>query len=168
MLTVTQKKHDHSGNDIVIGYFDSLEDIYNHFKVIYKWEMWRIAERFSHDPCERFKTTVWSMDYCYVVTNYKGIRYGRSVIQDAFRKIHGYGCYRYWHGGVFHSRGSHYRRIKTTQERRINAGRIAEEGEPPIRGSRLPKILPSYWDDVQHTDYKDRSWKRYRSQQWKQ
>lgn len=58
-----------------------------------------------------------------------------------------------------------YRRHPATQAERRQAFAVAEEGEPPIRGSRKFRQLPTYWDDLARTN--QRSWKRQRRTQWR-
>lgn len=53
-----------------------------------------------------------------------------------------------------------HRRISTTQERRAN-----QDGW--CRAARRSHVLPNAWDDITRRDIDDRSWKRYRLQQWK-
>ena len=60
---------------------------------------------------------------------------------------------------------SSYRHPKTQAERR-KAFRLADEGEPPIRGPRLPNHLPNLWDD-RVRPLNQRSWKHFRKTRWK-
>lgn len=55
------------------------------------------------------------------------------------------------------------RSIRTTQELRMIAGVLPEEGEPAWRGVR--RNLPTAWDDL--FPHRDRSWKRHRRTRWK-
>lgn len=56
-----------------------------------------------------------------------------------------------------------YRRIGTTQERRVNQDNW--DGQIRVRGRR--RQLPSAWDDIHRNDYDDRNWKRHRRTQYK-
>lgn len=59
-----------------------------------------------------------------------------------------------------------YRRPRTQSERRLSFV-IKEDGEPAIRKSRRASGMPTFWDDLPRKGWRDRSWKRYRSHQWK-
>lgn len=61
----------------------------------------------------------------------------------------------------------YWRRPRTQAERRLNQrdSEAREWGEPPIRGRRSSKALPSSWDDISRD--KQKSWKKQRSTQWK-
>lgn len=78
--------------------------------------------------------------------------------------VHGIRC---WRGG-----GSYHRRPGTHSERRDTAFHEAYdedclEYEVKIRGRRRHKSLPTSWDDLSKSDWKAKSWKNYRSHQWK-
>ena len=68
-------------------------------------------------------------------------------------------------------RGYH-RRVFSQAERRETAfhERYDEdclEYEVRIRGKRRHKNIPTLWDDLSLSDYRKKSWKNYRSHQWK-
>lgn len=56
-----------------------------------------------------------------------------------------------------------FRHPRTHNEQRANAGRLAEDGEPPIRGRR--KHLVTAWDDIYRR--KQHNWKRQRKTRWR-
>ena len=84
-----------------------------------------------------------------------------------------YGRYRFWNGqGPVpytgkHGTGHWYRRIRTFGEHRAAVGVVREAGEPAFRAARTRHNLPSAWDDQRVVARKDRSWKRFRTTQWK-
>lgn len=63
--------------------------------------------------------------------------------------------------------GNAYRHMRTWSERREGCFVDFEAGERPPRSARSPSSLPTVWDDVVRSDYRNRSWKHYRKQQWK-
>lgn len=69
------------------------------------------------------------------------------------------------HPGSKRRFGRFHRRMQTMAERRLVAGRVAEEGEPEWRGRR--RALPNPWDDFMIGSLGVRSWKRHRKTQWK-
>lgn len=68
-------------------------------------------------------------------------------------------------GGTGRRSPYRYRRHPATQAERRRAFAVAEEGEPPIRGGRKFRELPTYWDDLARTN--QRNWKRQRRTQWR-
>ena len=62
-----------------------------------------------------------------------------------------------------HKNGSYMRRMKTTQERRINCLHYSEGFH--IRGKRKHKMLINAWEDVLIN--KQKNWKKFRKKQWK-
>lgn len=58
---------------------------------------------------------------------------------------------------------SYMRYPKTQRDRRWGVA-VSDEGEPPIRGPRTAKGLPTAWDDQPRN--KERGWKRHRATQW--
>jgi len=75
----------------------------------------------------------------------------------------------FWNGegpvpGTGRSRGYRFkRRPQTSQELRMIAGVVPEEGEPVWRASR--RDIPTVWDDLILRP--DHSWKRHRRTRWK-
>lgn len=67
--------------------------------------------------------------------------------------------------GTSYSR-MYYRRPRTQSERR-QSFTVVEDDEPAIRKSRRASGMPTFWDDLPRKGWRDRSWKRYRSHQWK-
>jgi hypothetical protein len=67
-------------------------------------------------------------------------------------------------------RGSYYRQIRTHQERRENSWIEHDEDIENIRfKARVARTkLPSNWDDIGRYDQRNKSWKRYRVNQWKE
>lgn len=65
------------------------------------------------------------------------------------------------------SGGNAYRSPRTRAERRDNIFYDRDEGEPAPRGARSWKTLVSSWDDLVRSDYGLRSWKHFRTHQWK-
>jgi hypothetical protein len=63
--------------------------------------------------------------------------------------------------------GSAYRHVRTQAERRANVFIYLDEQEPPARAARSCSNLASLWDDLVRSDCGLRSWKHYRSHQWK-
>jgi hypothetical protein len=110
--------------------------------------------------------------FCFVATNHKGIWYSREYIRGEFRKFYkdSLAKFRYYNGipgHKYHSRGTYYRAVKTSQERRMAANVLLEENEPKWRSSRNTHNLVDRWDDIHHEDWRNRNWKRYRKTQWK-
>lgn len=64
-----------------------------------------------------------------------------------------------------YSRG--YLRYPGTQRDRRLGFPVKDEGEPEFRGERRAHTLPTFWDDIPRSAYKNRSWKRYRKTQWR-
>lgn len=60
--------------------------------------------------------------------------------------------------------GTYYRRPKTTHDRRWSQ---AVDDDIAPRPSRRVRGLPSAWDDFCRSDFKDKSWKRFRKFQYK-
>lgn len=60
----------------------------------------------------------------------------------------------------------YYRYPRTQRDRRLGYP-VYEEGEPPIRGNRIPRMLPTCWEDLPRRSWRDRSWKRFRDTQWR-
>ncbi len=92
----------------------------------------------------------------------KSWRYGSYKFREG--SVPGIRC---WRGG----RG-YYRRPGTFGERRETAfheqyDEDCIEYEVKIRGRRRHKSLPTSWDDIGLSDWKKKSWKNYRSHQWK-
>jgi hypothetical protein len=92
----------------------------------------------------------------------KSWRYGNYKFREG--SVPGIRC---WRGG----RG-YYRRPGTFGERRETAfheqyDEDCLEYEVKIRGRRRHKSLPTSWDDIGLSDWKKKSWKNYRSHQWK-
>lgn len=72
------------------------------------------------------------------------------------KKIWFDGCWRGWKRGP----SAIYRHPRTTQERRA--------WDPEYgRAKRSPWRLVNAWDDVPRDNWNTRSWKRYRSHQWR-
>jgi hypothetical protein len=66
--------------------------------------------------------------------------------------------------GTHHrSHGRWCRRVKTTQERRLN-----ERDIEFVRGRRRPHMLPNSWDDLYIMNNRIKSWKRHRDHQYKE
>lgn len=63
--------------------------------------------------------------------------------------------------------GNAYRCPRTRAERRENIFFDRDAGEPPPRAARSWKSLASSWDELVRSDYRLKSWKHYRKQQWK-
>ena len=184
MLTVTKKNY-YGKKDVVIDYFANIKHVFDYFKNIYG--AYNLEERFSHNPNEFYRRffdyhnipgirgyTFDAPEYCYVITNDKGIRYSREFILGSFRKIRKdrkFRTYRYFHyftGYKRHRRGSGYhRKPHTFQERKMSVNVLIEEGEPKWRTSRNFHNLPTSWDDIQHMDVCNDNWKRYRRTRWK-
>ncbi|EPP7233250.1 hypothetical protein ACTOJ1_000104 [Shigella flexneri] len=66
----------------------------------------------------------------------------------------------------------YFRKPRTIQERRYNSSPEIFEYDDLIikvkmRARRSSKNLPSSWDDIYRSNYKNNSWKKYRKQQWK-
>lgn len=167
MFTVYKKKVDHTGYDFVMGYFDTIEDIWLYFSKVYK--RYKLAERFSHMVNEPYGGNEFCSipEYCMYVVNDAGIRLSRDTLRGEFYKIykpHDYPRFPSW-GRNHHYRG--FRHIRTTQERRASVHVLAEEGEPPFRAARNTHNLPNYWDDMYHSDWGQKNWKRFRKTQWK-
>lgn len=64
-----------------------------------------------------------------------------------------------------------YRRFLSFTERKWNCAHQELEHEFGInnlvRKKRSYKNIPDPWDDIPRTDFKEKSWKRYRKHQWK-
>jgi len=84
--------------------------------------------------------------------------------RPALRSWNGCGPVPYVHRRRY---GRYHRRIATRGEHRAAANVLPEEGEPPFRGARNPRNLPSAWDDRPISGRADRSWKRFRTTRWK-
>jgi len=69
--------------------------------------------------------------------------------------------------GRRHYRHSSHRRPRTTNERRLAALTVTEDGEVPPRPRRGANTLPSSYDDISYLGERNRNWKRYRRSQWK-
>lgn len=63
-------------------------------------------------------------------------------------------------------RGTYFRHMRTTQERRWAHAWDDEEFAPSVRGKRRAKNLPSLWDDRKR--FNTKSWKKVRKNQWKE
>ena len=66
--------------------------------------------------------------------------------------------------------GSYYRYPKTKQENVENHyfDIDSERKEYKIKIRKRRVKLPTSWDDKARSDWRDRSWKRYRKHQWKE
>lgn len=171
-----------SYRETVIGRFNTMRELYNHFCGFYKHN-YNLASRFSFNPRERWSTERWMKEYetghykfiapvfCMYIENEDGVRYSTELIKGLFNKFrrqdnkHLYTDF--FRGYKRHSRGHCHKRLRTTQEHRMAANVLVEEGEPKWRGKRTNHNLPTAWDDLPLTDWNNRNWKRYRKQQWK-
>lgn len=75
-----------------------------------------------------------------------------------------------WNEPYYCTVTSSWRRVKTTQARRMAVNVCKDEGEPEFRGARRKRSIPTTWDEVYksvHDNYK--SWKHNskRRKQWK-
>lgn len=61
---------------------------------------------------------------------------------------------------------SYYKHPKTTQEKRLAFGLIADRLRHFLRGKRSPKVLPNVYDDIPKHQPR-RSWKKFRKHQYK-
>jgi hypothetical protein len=173
MLIVTQRSFS-SKHEQVIGYFQDIRTIYNHFGDVYG--KYGLESRFSHNQFEVINTgrywLCWrqeelATEHAMVITNQQGIRYSKEFVAGIFNKFRKKPIYRrYWTGSNRHYRCC-YRGIRTTQERTLSLGVLKEEGEPVWRTSRNMHNLPNRWDDIHHLDVCNRNWKRFRKTQWK-
>ena len=172
MLIVTQRSFT-TKHDQVIGYFQDIRAIYDHFSGLFG--KYGLESRFSHNQFEVIVTSTYRLswreditgtEHAMVITNQAGIRYSKEFVTGIFAKYRKSSYRRYWCGGVRHYRGC-YRRIRTTQERKLSLGVLKEEGEPVWRQARNYHNLPSRWDDIAHLDVCNRNWKRFRKTQWK-
>lgn len=62
------------------------------------------------------------------------------------------------------------RRPKTIAAIRSSLSVVKEDGEPDFRGNRKRgwSTLPTNWDDIYRDSYRDRSWKSFRKNQWRE
>lgn len=66
---------------------------------------------------------------------------------------------------------SYYRKIRTTSEHRENDFLLFDEDALEYRIKARPRRyqdLPTSWDDIHRSDYRDKGWKRHRKHQWKE
>jgi hypothetical protein len=63
-------------------------------------------------------------------------------------------------------RGSRFRAMRTTQERKWANAWDDEEFAPKCRTRRDAKHLPNYWDEFWR--YNQKNWKKFRKHQWKE
>ena len=66
---------------------------------------------------------------------------------------------------------SSYRKIRTTQEHRENDFLFCDEDALEYNINARPRRyqnLPTSWDDIPRSDYRDKGWKRHRKYQWKE
>lgn len=71
------------------------------------------------------------------------------------------------HTGAHRFRHRHTLRYPRTQSDRRKAYPVFEDGEPPMRGARTRRALPTCWDDIPRKSFGDKCWKRYRKTQWR-
>ena len=66
---------------------------------------------------------------------------------------------------------SYYRHPKTTQERKLWTGLCIDSKEFDVniklRAARSARNLPNAWDDWVRSSYQVKSWKNYRTQQYR-
>lgn len=172
-----------SYRETVVGCFNTMRELYNHFCTVHKYN-YNLASRFGFNPRDTYSKEKWVMEYetghyrfiapvfCMYIENEDGVRYSVELINGLFNKFYkqdnkhlyipvNWGAKRRCrHGGSL-------RRPKTTQERCLAVNVIEEEGEPRWRCARNEHNLPTCWDDIAVSTYKNRNWKRYRKHQWK-
>lgn len=117
---------------------------------------WRL---FAHDGQEIFAVDVMaSPDVAFSLSNYR-----RSHLRLLYARYPGYGPVP---GVSAHHWGRAHRRFSHMNERRQSV-HFKEEGEVPPRAARATNSIPNPWDDYPVTSRDDRSWKRFRSKQYR-
>lgn len=102
------------------------------------------------DP-RKFKEQILNVEFSH--GGYRYQRYGKYEFRRGpVPGIHRISCHR----------GSYYRKVKTTQERRMACD---TEGKPYIRGKRSFRNLTDYWDEIPRN--RDHCWKAKKiKKQW--
>lgn len=166
-----------------IGYYDSLEDVFNGFYSSHGG--YGLEKRFSFNPyeiyhndrfIEKYNFSTRKVDYifvpkvyCYIIETDNGVRYSKEYIEGMFRifrkEIRKDFRWYIATGRKWHHRGTYFRHPQTLQERREIANVYKDDGEPEFRGKR--RNIRHSWDDVVHKDVDNRNWKRFRKTQYK-
>ena len=174
------RRDNYDGHLRLCATFESLEELVNST---------RHFNNFSHNDSDRcrydlhrwdpdwnktildFPARTWLLDsttFCYVVYNANGKTIGPDMLIGIDRRLrrerrHWWGR---WNPGSKRGNCCHYRRMKTTQERRWAHAWDDEEFAPKPRAKRQGHNLPDAYDDYWRGS-EGKSWKNYRTHQWK-
>lgn len=95
--------------------------------------------------------------YGFYLCNERGLMISPDLLYAEYQKINAYNNSLYYKRRYLSRRMNtagnrhttrHDKRPKNQQARRIAAGVVTEEGEPPFRGARSHKIIRTHWDDI--------------------